>query len=310
MLIKDPPVAITENLLMLGTAAYPLYLFKGRTEGLLFEGGISAMGPLLGQQLQRLGIASSFIKQVVVTHGHPDHVMAVPLLRQMFPGIKVLASEAAAKTLATEKALAFFQQIDQALCDNLAKDGQITAEHRRPPSADKQIAVDRLLKEGDAIAVDGVSFQVLETRGHSDCSLSFFEPGGRILVISDATGYYLPAHGFWWPNYFTGYATYLDSMRRLAGMGAEVLCLSHNAALRGADEIRAYFRDAIAATEAYHRRIISEAKAGKPVRQIAEQLGSEVYQKTQLLPLDFFQKNCGLLAKLSLRHEGMSVDKQ
>ena len=28
-----------------------------------------------------------------------------------------------------------------------------------------------------------------------------------------------------------------------------------------------------------------------------------------LLPLDFFQKNCGLLAKLSLKHAGVSVEK-
>ena len=55
LLIMNPPVAITEDLLMLGTAAYPLYLFKGRGAGLLFEGGTSAMGPLLGQQLERLG---------------------------------------------------------------------------------------------------------------------------------------------------------------------------------------------------------------------------------------------------------------
>jgi glyoxylase-like metal-dependent hydrolase (beta-lactamase superfamily II) len=306
MLIKDPPAPLTENLLMLGTAAYPLYLLKGRTEGLLFEGGTSAMGPVLARQLAQLGVAGGFIKQVVVTHAHPDHVMAVPLLREMFPGIAVLASAAAAKTLATEKAIAFFQQVDQALGNSLLKSGIISAEAGPAAPAAKQIAVDRVLKEGDAISVDGVSFQVFETRGHSDCSLSFFEPAGRILVISDATGYYLPEPAWWWPNYLSDYAAYLASMRRLAEFGAEVLCLSHNAAIRGAAEVRAYFQGAIAATEAYHRRIVEEAKAGKPPRQLAEQLGAEVYQKTQLLPLDFFQKNCGQVVKLSLRHEGIS----
>jgi len=241
--------------------------------------------------------------------------MAVPLLRGIFPGIAVLASAAAAKTLATEKAIAFFQQIDQALGQSLAKSGAISQEDvarasspvgapATPPA--KQIAVDRLLKEGDVISVDGTCFQVLETRGHSDCSLSFFEPAGKILVISDATGYYLPEPAWWWPNYLSDYAAYLASMRRLAEFGAEVLCLSHNAAIRGAEEVRAYFQGALAATEAYHRRIVAEVRAGKPPRQLAEQLGSEVYQKTQLLPLDFFQKNCGLMVKLSLRHEGVS----
>ena len=39
MLIKDPPVAVTPHLLMLGTNEYPLYLYKGEREGTIFEGG-------------------------------------------------------------------------------------------------------------------------------------------------------------------------------------------------------------------------------------------------------------------------------
>ena len=63
-----------------------------------------------------------------------------------------------------------------------------------------------------------------------------------------------------------------------------------------------------AATQRYHERILEAHQAGKSVRQIAEELGAEVYQKTQLLPLDFFQKNCGVLVKQSLKHEGVSPD--
>ena len=98
-------------------------------------------------------------------------------------------------------------------------------------------------------------------------------------------------------------------MRRLADLGAEILCLSHNAVVRGADDVKTYFQRAIEATEAYHGRIVEEARSGKPARQIAETLGSEVHEKTPLLPVDFFQKNCGLMVKLSLRHEGIAADK-
>ncbi len=165
------------------------------------------------------------------------------------------------------------------------------------------------MKEGDTVTVGGTSFNVLETPGHSDCSLSFHQPDAGILFVSDATGYYLPEHDYWWPNYFTGYDVYLDSMRRLAGLNVEVLGLSHNAAVKGADAVKAYFDKAISATEHYHQRIVELAKSGESVRGIAERLGSEVYEKTQLLPLDFFQKNCGLLVKHSLRREGISIEK-
>jgi glyoxylase-like metal-dependent hydrolase (beta-lactamase superfamily II) len=150
-----------------------------------------------------------------------------------------------------------------------------------------------------------VAFQVLQTPGHSECSLSFHEPGRKILLISDATGYYLPEHDYLWPNYFTDYGQYVGSMERLAGLEAEVLCLAHNAAITGAEEVAAYFRDMIERTRQYHARIVDGVRSGKPAGEIAEVLGAEVHEKAPRFPVDFFQKNCALLVKHSLRHEGL-----
>ena len=50
MLVKDPPVAILDNLWMLGTNQYPLFLVKGEHEAAIFEGGIGAMGKGLREQ--------------------------------------------------------------------------------------------------------------------------------------------------------------------------------------------------------------------------------------------------------------------
>lgn len=310
MLIKGPPVEITDNLLMLGTSEYPLFLFRGASEGTVFEGGTSTMGPLLGQQLEKLGITKEFVRQAIITHAHPDHVMAVPLFREMFPGITVIASEIAAKTLSSPKAMSFFRQVDDAFTASLKKAGLVSEEHCGQGPVEGEIAIDRTVKEGDTIAVDAeVSFEVLETPGHSDCSLSFHEPGARILIISDATGYYIPEHDWWWPNYFVGYDSYMRSMRRLSGLEAEIVCLSHNGVIKGAGDAKAYFEAAISATQAYHDRIVDEARQGKALREIAGQLGREVYEKTQLLPLEFFQKNCALMVKQSLQHAGLSVEK-
>jgi glyoxylase-like metal-dependent hydrolase (beta-lactamase superfamily II) len=228
----------------------------------------------------------------------------------MFSGVSVLASESASKTLSVEKAVSFFVKMDDALTTSLIDNGFINDEHRRPPMTESHIAVDRILKDGDTIEVDeGVAFQVLETPGHSDCSLSFYEPNSKVLIISDATGYYLPQANYWWPNYFTGYGAYVDSIERLASVGADVLCLSHNAVVQGADDVAAYFQGTLDATRQYHDRIMGETKAGKSTREIAQTLGEEVYQKTPFFPVDFFQKNCGLLVKLSLAHEGIGKEK-
>ena len=99
----------------------------------------------------------------------------------------------------------------------LKQSGMISEDLTRPEMTDSTIAVDRVLRDGDKIEVDNdVAFEVLETPGHSDCSLSFWEPKEKVLIVSDATGYYMPQHAAWWPNYFTDYGQYVASMQRLA----------------------------------------------------------------------------------------------
>jgi 2-aminobenzoylacetyl-CoA thioesterase len=240
MLIQNPPVAITDRLWMLGTTEYPVYLFRGAQYGTLFEGGIGPLAAVLRQQLTDLEIAGDRIRQLIVTHAHPDHVMAVPAMRELCPGIQVIASETAARTLSVEKAVAFFAKMDDALTDSLIAQGLVVESQRRTPLAENRIVIDRQVREGDAIEVDdGVAFQVLQTPGHSDCSLSFYEPQAKLLIISDATGYYMPAHSGWWPNYFAGYGPYVQSIERLAAVDAEVLGLSHNGAIRGTEAVGA-----------------------------------------------------------------------
>lgn len=306
MLVKDPPVQIADRLWMLGTNPFPLFFYQGKQKGTIFEGAVSAVGKVLDEQLRQLGIARDAVRQIVVTHAHPDHVMAVPVFREMFPNVSVIASEPAAKTLQIEKAVAFFCRMDSALTDWLVRSGVIAEAGRQPPRAENQIAVDRTVREGDEIEVDeGVSLRVLETPGHSHCSLSFHQPEDNVLIISDATGYYMPDQDYLWPGYLANYGDYLHSIDRLAEIGAETLCLSHNAVIRGAEDVAAYFRRAVAETEHYHQQIVARARAGATVQEIAAALGSDVYDRTGQLTLDFFQKNCALLVKNSLQHEGI-----
>lgn len=308
MRIEQPPAELALGFWMLGLRAYPVYLCCDGEEAAIFEGGIGALAAIVARQVAELGIPDRAVRHIVLTHAHPDHVMAVPQLRAMFPRAAVVGSAVAARTLANEKAMAMFRQVDGALARAVAAAGQEVTGGGPLVSeaATKTIALDRVLQDGDALVVGRRRFEVLATPGHSDCSLSFFEPGCRVLVISDATGYYVPERGQWWPNYFGGYAAYLSSIRRLAALGAEVLCLSHNAAVVGAEEVRVYFDAALAATEAYHRRIVEAVRRGQAAAELASQLGREAYELAPVLPLEFFQKNCTLLVKQSLAAEGMA----
>jgi 2-aminobenzoylacetyl-CoA thioesterase len=302
MIKKDPPVKLTDSLTMLGTNEYPIYLVKGGSEGAIFEGGVGAIGPTLERQLAELEITADYVKQIFVTHAHPDHVMAVPAMKKLFPDAMVCASKPAAQTMHFDKAISFFCKADQMITDALQKAGSVGPDDAPEPLEEMIIPVDTYHADGDLVVIGDVEYNVLFTPGHSDCSLSFHNPSDGTLIISDATGYFVP-EDFWWPNYFAHYGEYVDSIQRLATLNAEILCLSHNAVIAGADAVSDYFKGALDATEAYHARIIADVKAGKSVREIAGQLGEDVYAKTQLMPLEFFQKNASLLVKQSMEYE-------
>ena len=302
MLIKNPPVEIAHGLMMLGTSEYPVYLVRSKNEGAIFEGGVGAVGPLVAEQITRAGIAADVVKEIVITHAHPDHVMAVPAFRALFAGATVCASDAAAGTLLVEKAIGFFCKIDGMLTEALIKAGSITEQHRPQPLSEKRIPVDRTLSEGDTVTVGDLTFTCLATPGHSDDSLSFHESDRGILIIADATGYYVPESHYFWPNYFSDYGAYLASIRRLAALDAKVLCLGHNAVIKGSDAVKAYFNAAITATEAWHTRILQATGDQSDAGTIASKHGTEVYAQTQLLNQEFFQKNCEQLVKQSVKY--------
>jgi len=309
MMITEPPAKLTDNMFMLGTCEYPLYLYKGDTQAVVFEAGTGHVGPLLEGQLGELGIDPATVKQIVIPHVHPDHVMALPHMLKLFPDATLAASEFGAKTFSAEKAIKLFCRLDDAITASMVAAGKIPEGQCRAELDEPAITVDRVIGDGDKIEIDSVSFDVIKTLGHSPCSLAFHQAEEGILIASDVIPYYMPARDSWWPCYFGNYQQYVDTMRQLQALDTEVLCMGHRAVVTGKDEVRALFDEIIEVTEKYHARIIAETKAGKDPRAISEMLGAEIQEKTRLLPLDFFQKNCMLLVKQSLKHEGMDEEK-
>ncbi len=154
---------------------------------------------------------------VLLTHTHYDHVGGIPAIRKAFPGIKVYGSAYAAYVLQRPGARKVMQQLGlEAAKAYIGKDAILD------PFDENALCVDEIIGEGDAVDLGSRRLEVYETPGHTTCSLTFFEPEDKILLLSESTGVYVDPT---WidVSILTGYGQTLDSIEKCRALGAETL---------------------------------------------------------------------------------------
>ena len=294
------PVAITEDFYQLGTPSFPVYLSLG-DEGMIIEGGTGGVAAIIMEQLKGLGIPPERIKYIVLTHTHADHIGAVPHLKRLLPHLKTVASPVAARLLASGETMKEFLRMDRTLAEIMLAKGRIA---ELPPQIDNYVfAVDMVVSEGDRIDLgSGVTWTIYETPGHSPCHISLYNESQGIVVIGDATGFYVPEKDVFWPNYFNSLEAYCDSIRKLAALPARRGVLSHNYVIE--EGLGDYFHKAMRATESYHREMVARLGKGEDVDKIALEKARWVNTLTDDHPFEIMCSMARILLRRSQSEAG------
>ena len=223
---------IEDHLWYLGREESGVYILEGREDAILINGGMSyILVDVLGQMAD-LGIDVEKIRKMLILHSHFDHVGIVPYFKRTYPKIEVYASEPAWKILAMPKAVEVINSY-----------GRLSAKQVGDESVLKNYDLSwrdditgTVLAEGDKIDLGGVTLSIFETPGHSNCSITAYEPNLKILFASDAVG--VPYKDACFPSMNTNITQFLESLEKLKPLPVSCLCADHYGYITGAEAAR------------------------------------------------------------------------
>lgn len=148
-----PPVRIHSVIYDVGTCGIVVLLLPGPDGHILLDSGPAEAAPLVAANIEALGFKLEDVKWIGTSHAHADHVGGVAALQRM-TGARLVSLAAAKRPLETG-------EYDLA-------DPQAGVNPPFPPAR-----VDRIMEDGEQLAVEGHRLTILATPGHAPSSTSW-----------------------------------------------------------------------------------------------------------------------------------------
>ncbi len=258
------PGAVNDRLMLFGTPRNILYLVKG-DRYMLIGGGVQWIVPELERQFREYQIDIDRIEYLLIGHTHYDHCGAVPYLQRRYPHLQVLASREAEKLYGMEKAIRnmrkFSHQVMQNMGLPLELDG-VSLEFDK-------IHVDRTLTDGDRVDLgSGLSFGIIETPGHSRCSMALYAPQQKWLFPSDSMAVPVGKRDGFVSTASESFIVYLDSLKKLTALDIR-LCAWEHFGVMTQEDVRDIVGRVIRYTLEYKRQLAEHAGQTGDVEETA-----------------------------------------
>ncbi|MGD2092618.1 MAG: MBL fold metallo-hydrolase [Candidatus Aminicenantes bacterium] len=268
---------INEQVIVIYDKLFPLYIVKGE-KNFLIDSGVTAKAEAFYAKINCVLMATGGredqgIQSLLLTHTHFDHIGAASYLQGKF-GFDVTCSRRGAQLLQRNKVVEILNRLNQ--------------EHKKMVKVSSDTGFEKMehfnvVGDGDHIRVDEHSyFEVIETPGHTKCSIAFLLHPRQILFPGDAVGLMNP-DGAIKPLFFSNYAEYVNSLEKLIRLEAEVLAFSHNKFIKGKKRVKKHLENSLHRTFKIKDEITQYLKKEEDVTKIAQSIYEREFPGGNLL---------------------------
>lgn len=245
------PGKVCDRLWFLGQEGSCVYLLEGRNGSMLISGGLSCIVGDILDQFTRFGIDETRIRHLLILHSHFDHVGIVPFFKRRHPGMIIHASPRSLEVFQKPRAIAAINEASRYVLKNRGLDDLSSLYEL---DWDKGIPGEPV-HEDDCIDLGDMEVRIIETPGHSPCSVSAYVPQLKALFPSD--GGCVPFRDRISVYGTSDYTLFEASLQKLKELEVNYLCADHYGYVFG-DEARFFIADSITMA-AEKRRMMEEA---------------------------------------------------
>ncbi|MBU1150418.1 MAG: MBL fold metallo-hydrolase [Pseudomonadota bacterium] len=263
---------ICDRLWYLGREESGIYLLEGDRCSLIISGGLSYLAPVVLSQLNAFGIDEKKIGKLLILHAHFDHVGLVPLFKRRNPEIDVYASARAWEILNMPKGIETINAFSRLVADRMGLTGCLTGQDLEW----RNDITGRVVSEGAEIDLGGISVQILETPGHSSCSISAYVHEINALFPSDGGG--IPYAEMIIPSGNSNFTQHQESLEKLKPLKVDILCADHYGYVTGR-EAEGYICRSIAAARENRTQIEALYRRTGSIDETVTELVEEVYRQ-------------------------------
>ena len=196
-------------------------LIIGSEKSALIDCGMAYCGKKMVENLQAVlkQEGKENLDYVLLSHSHYDHIGALPYIKDAYPQVVVCGSEHCRKILEKPSAHALMKEL-----------GTSARELYEPANQDEipvhNLKVDRVMVDGDIISLGEEWIVALETKGHTDCCLSYVLEPLKLLFASESAGI-LEGKDYVNTPFLKSFRDAVNSSRRCRAYGVNYICLSH-----------------------------------------------------------------------------------